>query len=100
VSEEISLRVDVPDVVVEPYRFEVRCGETTAYVHEHGVQSSGTWSAWLGASGGYAIPEHKDMARRTQLEALADAREYVAREERRRVAYAKLVAALKVPDGD
>jgi hypothetical protein len=90
--DAITLLIDLPDVVETPYRIQVRCGETTCEVYEHGHRGSGDWAAWkaqgfiIGNGGkvGYTIER-----------ALDDARQYVCDEERSRLLYAQLRAALK-----
>lgn len=89
--DEITLRVNLPEVTETPVCVAVRCGETTVYVYEHGVRGSNAWAVWTsngsvvsGGTNGYPI----EQARR-------DAREHVRRQERRRLFHAQLRAALE-----
>lgn len=97
-SEEITLHVDLPEVVEVPLRLAVRCGTTECEVSEHGVAGSGDWAARMsrghviaGGTKGFPIEQ-----------ALEAARAYVRREERARLMRNQLVRALEkreVPDG-
>lgn len=89
-TTEITLRIDLPYVVETSYRIEVRCGETTCDVYEHGTRGSGDWAAWtgnhiigLGGRRGY-----------TRAQALDDANAYARQHERSRLASAELRGAL------
>jgi hypothetical protein len=91
-TEEIILRVDLPEVVETPVRIEVRCGEIAVYVHEHGMQGSGSWAAWL--SSGHTIGEQGRKYLPSIDQALEMAREYVRDRERSRRAHAQLTVKL------
>lgn len=90
-DEQIALTIDLPPMIESPYRIEVRCGETTCDVYEHGVRGSGDWAAWptqglvtgYGGTIGYTLDQ-----------ALDDARSYVRRVERSRLFRAQLAQAL------
>lgn len=93
---EITLRIDLPDVIETPYCIEVRCGETICEVIEHGNRGSGNWAAWtsgrhiIGAGGksGYTLQQ-----------ALADAHAFVHEQERSRLAFAEVRRALAAEGG-
>lgn len=80
--DEIRLSVDVPDVVVEPYRIEVRCGKTKVDVYEYGSRGSGSWAVWT--VGGHVIDD-TDRAGHELQDALARATAHVQAEERGRL---------------
>jgi hypothetical protein len=90
-TEKITLQVNMPDVTVDPYRIEVRCGETSVEVYEHGLQGSGDWAAWK--ANGYIIGNGGKVGY-TQEQALNDARLYVHEQERRRLLSEQLVLTL------
>lgn len=90
--DEITLRVDLPEVTETPTRVEVHCGETVVYVYEHGWEGSGAWAVWTsivgrvvsGGTNGYPMEW-----------ALRDAREHVRNKERARLLHAHLRATLE-----
>jgi len=90
-TAEITLRIDLPDVVEAAYRIEVRCGETTCDVHEHGHRGSGDWAAWTGQS----IINDGGKRGYSLAQALADARAHVREHERSRLAFAEVRRALQ-----
>jgi hypothetical protein len=95
-EHEVTVRVDLPEVVETHYRTEVTCGSTSAYVYEHGHRGSGAWAVWTGEVGhivsggtnGYPLER-----------ALADAHLHVRREERQRLMHEQLRGLLASDDG-
>lgn len=95
---EITLQIELPEVVETAYRIEVRCGETTCDVYEHGTRGSGDWAAWVG--NGHIINEGGRRGY-TLEQALDDARTLVREQEYSRLAHAELrrmIAAKKEQD--
>lgn len=90
---EITLHIDLPEVIETSTRVEVRCGETTAYVYEHGSHGSGAWAVWTsiggsivnGGTNGYPVER-----------ALRYARAHVRHRERLRLFHEQLSATLAV----
>lgn len=89
-SEQIAVEIDMPEVTETAYRVEVRCGDTSVDVYEHGQRGSGDWVAWL-SGGGYTVGGTRSKELMTTLNR---AQEYVIAKERARLARKALREAL------
>lgn len=96
---QVSMAVELPDVVEEPRCTVVRCGQSSVEVKEHGRVDSGDWAAWsnghvIGQGGKVGYPRER---------ALEDARRHVREAELSRLFRTALVDHLNLlikPDPD
>jgi hypothetical protein len=91
-AEEITLHVDLPEVVETPVDTMVSCGPTAAYVYEHGTQGNDAWAVWTYRGGSVVAGGTNGYSRER---ALTDACAYVRRQERRRLMYEQLNQVLE-----
>jgi hypothetical protein len=86
-AEEITLHVDLPEIVETPVRTAVFCGFTVVFVYEHGHQGCGDWAVWTSVGGSVIAGGTESYS---YERAIAQAHVHARRGERERLLYAQL----------